>query len=369
MKTLKTLILASVITAQLYAQQPKPIYTANLDFYTGTWLYENTKTGEEFILKLRKVSEVTQGYPHESIVGVYTYKINGYIVTNCMDKFDSTQIRPVSMPVYVTNASWFQHAPDPNKLRMFVTDFNKLAINGHHKRTLSNELLLVSSGTPNQIHWILKNDSGEIFADEATPIEFSIPTDIILTRQSPQPTPQPLLRVDTSFCRSDFILSVPDYIDCPDVYVVVESATSISGVFGNYFGLAFNYASFWVPRYYVTDAGHQFYRFVITCQGDTVTSTIAHVVLPPLPELKFLFINNFDAYLTCDDLLQCSYPLNQMNISVQGASSPSGPFVNVTYSIVGNTYFVVPSPFRLYYRLVIQLPPGETINSTVVRVY
>ena len=87
------------------------------------------------------------------------------------------------MPVYATNAKINPTWVDPNKLWMFVTDFDKFSPNGNVKRTGSNELLLVSGTSPNKIRWILKNDEGECEASELPPYEFSIPTDIILTKQ------------------------------------------------------------------------------------------------------------------------------------------------------------------------------------------
>jgi len=178
MKTLGILILVGIAAFDMYAQQPS--YTANLDFYVGTWKYENEQTGEVFVLKLRK----TVNRSRECVVGAYTYKKNEQIVLDCMDQFSSTQKSPISMPVYATNSSITQNLVNPNKLRMFIIDFGKFCPNGDTKRTSSNELLLVSNAFPNKIRWILKNDrETSTVIEEIPPIEFSIPTDIILTKQ------------------------------------------------------------------------------------------------------------------------------------------------------------------------------------------
>jgi len=182
MKTLITIILASVCSLSLYAQ-----HTANLDFFVGTWRYENPQTGEEFILKLRKTSHLltpSDAFATEYVVGAYTYKKSGQTIIDCMDKFDQN-LHIHTMPIRATNSVINQSWVNPNRLRMSVFDYGKFAPNGDAKRTGSNELLIVSSITPNQIRWILKNDRGPVLEEEAAPLEFSIPTDIILTRVLP----------------------------------------------------------------------------------------------------------------------------------------------------------------------------------------
>jgi len=173
MKTLVIVIFTSIFSVNLQAQ-----HTANLDFYAGTWKYENQQTGEEFILKLRKT--FSSFLSTECVVGAYTYKKNGQIVTDCMDKFS---LNLNIMPVFATNSYIDTVLVNPNRLYMFVTDYGKFCPNGDKKRTSSNELLLVSSATPNKIRWILKNDEGEGLTDELPPEEFSIPEDMILTKQ------------------------------------------------------------------------------------------------------------------------------------------------------------------------------------------
>jgi len=186
MKTFLITALIGIWSFNLYAQNTLPqytSYTANIDFYVGTWRYENPQTGEEFILRLRKTSRIIPLGTNatEYVVGAYTYKKHGQIVTDCMNKFDQN-LPVLDMPVCATNSSTDPSSIDPNKLRMYVSDFGKFAPNGDVKWTGSNELSIVSSTTPNQIHWILRNDRGPVLEDEMPPFEFSIPTDMILTR-------------------------------------------------------------------------------------------------------------------------------------------------------------------------------------------
>jgi len=185
MKAVIILFLAG-ISFSLQAQ-----HTANLDFYAGTWTYVNTQTGEEFVLKLRKTIEHRGS--RECLVGAYTYKKNGKIVTDCMEQFSKTQ-SVYTMPILASNSSKNPSDVNPNWLWMFVDDYGKFCPNGAVKSTTSNSLEIVSSVSPQKIRWILKNDVGdEYLEDEAPPMEFSIPVDMILTKQ-----PENLLKeVDT----------------------------------------------------------------------------------------------------------------------------------------------------------------------------
>jgi len=186
MKTLTTIILAVFFTVNLQAQ-----HTANLDFFVGTWRYENPQTGEEFILKLRKTSHLLRPldpFPTEYVVGAYTFKRNGQIVTDCMEKFDS-DMHIFRMPVRATNSSRNPDWVDPNSLWMTVRDYGIRAPNGSVKTSGDDtELLIVSATEPHQIRWILREQRGPIFIfeegeeDGIHPRGFSIPTDIILTR-------------------------------------------------------------------------------------------------------------------------------------------------------------------------------------------
>ena len=184
MRTFLIIILTGICSISVHAQT---LYTANLDFYAGTWKYENVQTGEEFVLKLRRTSIVVPYYNNsirECLVGAYTYKKNGKIVMDCMDKF-SLNLDPVNdMPVYATNAGNDPTYLTPNTLWAFVTDFGKFNPKGEVKRTTKNELWVVSDVSPNKLRWVLKNNDGETETHLLFPEDFSIPTDIILTKQS-----------------------------------------------------------------------------------------------------------------------------------------------------------------------------------------
>ena len=205
MKTFLIIVLTGIWTLNLHAQSSIPkrtVYSANLDFFVGTWRYENPQTGEEFILRLRKTSDHGSHTVNarELVVGTYTYKKNGQIITDCMDKFDS-DIHILMMPIRATNSTPNPATLDSNRLRMSVRDYGKRAPNGDVKSSHdNNELLIVSTSSPNQIRWTLREDRGQrfyIFLEEGeeeplSPVPsvgFSIPTDMILTRVQPTNPP------------------------------------------------------------------------------------------------------------------------------------------------------------------------------------
>lgn len=174
MKNINTffLTLLSVFFFNLADAQP---YSANLDFYVGTWVYSDPSIGAEFTVKLRKTSRIDKYGINHCLVGAYTYKIDGQIVSDCMVKFND-QVDALYMPIYATNSALQQSDANPNRVYIFVEDVVM------RKKTFSNEIEIISSTDPKKIHWILRNDEGEFEAHELPPDEFSIPTDVVLTK-------------------------------------------------------------------------------------------------------------------------------------------------------------------------------------------
>ena len=185
MKTLTLIILTLMcgFTSQIQAQQLRLSNTENLDFFVGTWKYTSDQISETFTLRLRKVCDTSNNVIYEAVAGAYTHFRLDRRAYNCMDQFFSTSKRPVSMPVYATNSASEKKYVDPDKLRMYVTDYGLYAPNGEAKRMYKNELLIVSKDTPNQIRWILKDElDGEMLTEEVPPPGFTLPTDIILRK-------------------------------------------------------------------------------------------------------------------------------------------------------------------------------------------
>ena len=185
MKNLIILIATLVFTSQARAQtqQLEPSNAMNLDFFVGTWKYENDQISETFTLRLRKVCDTSNNVIYEAVAGAYTHFRLDRRGVNCMNEFFSTSKSPVSMPVYATNDASDRNAVNPNKLRMFVTDYGLYAPNGDAKRVYNCELSIVSKDSPQQIRWILKDDLGGLMlTEEVPPPGFTLPTDIILTK-------------------------------------------------------------------------------------------------------------------------------------------------------------------------------------------
>ncbi len=158
-------------------QEPLPSNAKNLDFFVGTWRYENKQTNETFLLRLRKTSYIVYDTIRdtviESVVGAYTYtKKRG---VDYMSMFFDTSRKPVSMAVYATNHSNDKNAVNPDKLRMKVSHARKEKGVAH---TYNNELSIVSKDTPNQIRWRLNEDDKKVLEDSF----LALPMDIILTK-------------------------------------------------------------------------------------------------------------------------------------------------------------------------------------------
>ena len=168
-------ILITLLSVLFFYLADAQNYSANLDFYVGTWVYSDPSIGEEFTVKLRKTYRNDKYGINHCLVGAYTYKKDGQILSDCMAKFND-QVDALYMPIYATNSVLRQSLVNPNRLYMYLEDFVM------RKTTFSNEIEIISSTNPKQIHWILRNDEGEYETKDLPPDEFSIPTDVILTK-------------------------------------------------------------------------------------------------------------------------------------------------------------------------------------------
>ena len=158
-------------------------YTANLDFFVGTWTYTNEVTNEEFTLKLRKSVYINplDKYQDEKacLVGAYTYMLNGDIITDTMDEFGSDK-HALKMPLMATNFVRNISKLDSQKLRLTFKDRK------YNKYTLSSSLEIVST-SPAKIRWTLTEDEGEeVYSPGETikPNGFSVPVNMVLTKVS-----------------------------------------------------------------------------------------------------------------------------------------------------------------------------------------
>ena len=149
-------------------------YTTNLDFFAGTWQYINETTNEEFTLILKKSVYINEE-EIACLVGVYTYKVNGAVVTDTMDEFVLNKYA-LKMPVIIREMA----ISDSNKFRLMINDrkFNKFTV---------GSVIEIVSTSPAKIHWTLTEDEGEeVYSPGETikPNGFSVPVNMVLTKVS-----------------------------------------------------------------------------------------------------------------------------------------------------------------------------------------
>ena len=166
-------------TSGMYGQNITHGYGANLDFYVGTWRYTNTSTKEEFTIKLRKSVYTAYNTRKDCVVGAYTYKKNGVVILDNMDKFTNNRSPGNSVPIYASNAKANISDSNPNELYLSVRDYG-LVSDGVPKYGIGN-ITINSTGNPKKIRWVLEDPEGVYIKGDWLP-GFTIPTDIILTK-------------------------------------------------------------------------------------------------------------------------------------------------------------------------------------------
>ena len=166
-----------------YGQSIEQRYSANLDFYVGTWRYTNTATNEEFTIKLRKSVYTAYNISKDCVVGTYVYKKNGVVVLdNTSEYMNDRSVEGVSIPIYATNARAAAAAVNPNKLETTILDYGILRPSSNVPKYGMGSITIISTGNPKKIQWVLKDPPGARIVGYSAPMGFSIPTDIILTK-------------------------------------------------------------------------------------------------------------------------------------------------------------------------------------------
>ena len=159
MKTFKFILLALVVSNTITAQKNvRP--TKNLDSYEGTWIYQ--KNDIIFKIKLQKGQEAWRNDLINGLYGGYYLSVRGEVLENYMSGF----------PVY------WDFSKDPRPIR----HFGGKGITGGYIQLLS----------PTKIRWKLDELTGiwnetegdESISDaERRPIGFSVPDDVIMTKE------------------------------------------------------------------------------------------------------------------------------------------------------------------------------------------
>lgn len=172
-----TLIMPSCLT---YAQ-----YSSN--DYFGTWIYQSKDT--VFTIKVQKtVMNVT--WPKEEqvefIVGGYSLNVKGVFTDNYMGDIP-TVWKPTTRAQNSNIYFYGSYKEDGEKpfVTFFFFDQRKKHFNGEEAIS-GGRMELIS---PTQLHWTLNEKKGIIFKEGwvSELIGFSVPTDVIMTREELKP--------------------------------------------------------------------------------------------------------------------------------------------------------------------------------------
>jgi len=155
---------------------------ANLDWYVGTWKYENTSTGEELIIKLKKSQEVVPptfgGGIEECLVGVYRYKKNNLILADKLDLFNENLV-PFGCPGTISIGRDISH------LMLCIKDYTITNGRGKYKTISIPSTVVYNTSSPKTIKWKLVVEEQEYFYYEQIdrfPEGTNLPIEIVLTK-------------------------------------------------------------------------------------------------------------------------------------------------------------------------------------------
>jgi len=174
MKKLLITILFCFSISFLFAQN------INLDWYVGTWKYENSANGEELIIKLKKsqweIPSSFGGGTEDCLVGVYSYRKNNQILVNKLGLFNE-ELAPFACPITLTPSF------APSKLMLDIIDYTVTNGRGKFKRIGIPSTVSYNSSSPNAISWKLEVVEQEYFYYEQIdrfPEGTNLPRSIIL---------------------------------------------------------------------------------------------------------------------------------------------------------------------------------------------
>ena len=189
MKTFKFILLALVVSNTITAQKNvRP--TKNLDSYEGTWIYQ--KNDIIFKIKLQKGQEAWRNDLINGLYGGYYLSVRGEVLENYMSGFPvywdfSKDPRPNNMYIWLSNHSLRLDDINPNYVSVWFYDQRKRHFGG--KGITGGYIQLLS---PTKIRWKLDELTGiwnetegdESISDaERRPIGFSVPDDVIMTKE------------------------------------------------------------------------------------------------------------------------------------------------------------------------------------------
>lgn len=190
MKIIRIILLLLVVTTSSLMGQKRVLSTKNLDAYVGTWVYQNSDT--IFKIKLQKGQEVGRAEIYNGLYGGYYLSVKGKIIENYWGELpvywdSSKEPRPNNLYMWVSNHSQSLGYIKPNYVSVWFYDQRKKHFGG--KGISGGYIQLIS---PTKIHWKLNESLGiwyetegdESITDaECQPIGFSVPDDVIMTKE------------------------------------------------------------------------------------------------------------------------------------------------------------------------------------------
>ncbi len=175
----RLILILFCITSTYLSAQP-----TNLDWYVGTWKYENISNGDEIIVKLKKgifnIPIVFGGGVEDCLVGVYSYKKNNQLLINNLERINEQQ--NYSYPIQLLPSSI-----NPTEKFLFsIIDYTIQNGNGKFKYIYSaGSFIELNTISPKTIKWKLVVEEQEYFYYEQIdrfPEGTNLPLEIILTK-------------------------------------------------------------------------------------------------------------------------------------------------------------------------------------------
>ena len=176
----KILLLPATILLLLAHQlgaQPKYRYTANLDAYVGTWVYQNADT--TFTLVIKKGTQSTSLFHSDCLIGGYKLEKGGFVLAdytqNIPSEFTEDSYSPSNFPAFWgDNGRSKPEKVNPNKVEIYFLDNSGLLLNGM--------FILKSPTTANFTVWkqerVVLLEEGQTYEDP----DISVPEDVIMTK-------------------------------------------------------------------------------------------------------------------------------------------------------------------------------------------
>lgn len=165
-----------------FADMPEIQVKENKDYsyYIGTWMWEDTTSRSEFIVKLEMAQATStisdKSFPY--IKGGYRYVKNSSIIIDCMS--DILEERDfILYPIFI-------FADNDNNMQLNVRDYHIKNGNGRPKLHAGSSFIKYISAEPEQILWKIVDNrqSGHIYVDPnmIDPSGITLPDNIVLKK-------------------------------------------------------------------------------------------------------------------------------------------------------------------------------------------